>query len=257
MKSAGEIFLSGLRGANVFFFVAFRIVFSDLFFRVFQAAFRIDLKVFQGQFRFADMPPKKKRGLDWQPQGGEEQRWKRYWRIPGCLQPTLWPVLCFKVLQKSQIGKMSSSTLFQAKVRGQKINANFFCTKLFKNPSGHGCPRQKSWTSAPKSAFFCGPGDGEKLFDPGSSGRKGQECPREIRIKKFMFMLLFLPWKVSAEIRGEFFRKKSRVNFAGDFFLFVDFYGPFSLGKIIDFSVEILQRRGENIILDFRPPGSL
>ena len=46
-----------------------------------------------------------------------------------------------------------------------------------------GCPHQ--------SAFFCGPGDGEKLFDPGSSGRKGQECPREIRTKKFMFMLLF------------------------------------------------------------------
>ena len=77
--------------------------------------------------------------------------------------------------------------------RGQKNNANFFCTKFLENPSGHGRPRQKSWTSAPKSAFFCGPGDGEKLFDPGSSGRKGQECPREIRTKKFMFMLFFLP----------------------------------------------------------------
>ena len=44
-----------------------------------------------------------------------------------------------------------------------------------------------------KSAFSCGPGGGEKLFDPGASGRKGQECPREIRTKKFMFMLLFLP----------------------------------------------------------------
>ena len=72
--------------------------------------------------------------------------------------------------------------------RGQTINANFFCTKFFKNPSGHGRPRQKSWTSAPKSAFFCGPGgDAEKLFDPGSSRRKGQECPREIQTKKFMF----------------------------------------------------------------------
>ena len=77
--------------------------------------------------------------------------------------------------------------------RGQKINTNFFGTKFFKNPSGHGRLRQKSWTSAPKSASFCGPGDGEKLFDPGSSGHKGQECPREIRTKKFMFMLFFLP----------------------------------------------------------------
>ena len=75
--------------------------------------------------------------------------------------------------------------------RGQTINANIFCTKFFENPSGHGRPHRKSWTSAPKSALFCGPGDGEKLFDPGASGRKGQEFPREIRTKKFMFMLFF------------------------------------------------------------------
>ena len=31
------------------------------------------------------------------------------------------------------------------------------------------------------------------FFDPWASGRKGQECPREIRTKKFMFMLFFLP----------------------------------------------------------------
>ena len=77
--------------------------------------------------------------------------------------------------------------------RDQKINANFFWTKFFKHPSGHGRPRRKTWTSAPKSVFFCGPSDGEKLFDPGASGRKGQECPREIRTQKFMFMLFFLP----------------------------------------------------------------
>ena len=44
--------------------------------------------------------------------------------------------------------------------RGQKINANFFCTKFFENPSGHGRLHRKSWTSAPKNVFFCGPGDG-------------------------------------------------------------------------------------------------
>ena len=69
----------------------------------------------------------------------------------------------------------------------------FFCTKFFDNPSGHGRPRRKSWTSAPKSAFACGPGGGEKLFDPWASGCKGQECLREIRTKKFMFMLFFFP----------------------------------------------------------------
>ena len=77
--------------------------------------------------------------------------------------------------------------------RGQKINANFFCTKFFDNPSGHGRPHQKSWTSVPKSAFSCGPSGGEKLFDPWAFGREGQECPREIRTKKFMFMLFFFP----------------------------------------------------------------
>ena len=59
--------------------------------------------------------------------------------------------------------------------RGQIINANFFCTKFFGNPSGHGCPRQKSWTSAPKSAFSCGPG--------GMSAENPDQ--------KFMFMLFF------------------------------------------------------------------
>ena len=78
-------------------------------------------------------------------------------------------------------------------IRGQKIKANFVCTKFFDNPSGHGRGRRKSWTSAPKSAFSCGPGGGEKLFDPGASRRKGQESPREIRTKKFMFMLFFFP----------------------------------------------------------------
>ena len=44
--SAGEIFLSGLRGAKNFS-VALRIVFQ-IFFRIFQTVFRIDSKVFRG-----------------------------------------------------------------------------------------------------------------------------------------------------------------------------------------------------------------
>ena len=74
--------------------------------------------------------------------------------------------------------------------RVPKINV---CTNFFHNPSGHGRLRRKSWMSAPKSAFSCGPSGGEKLFVPWASGRKGQECPREIRTKKFMFVLFFLP----------------------------------------------------------------
>ena len=50
LKSASEIFLSGLRGAKKFS-NAFRIVFRILL-RVFQTAFRIDLKVFLGAVSF-------------------------------------------------------------------------------------------------------------------------------------------------------------------------------------------------------------
>ena len=72
-------------------------------------------------------------------------------------------------------------------------NAEFIVQNIFRETFG-------SWTSAPKivdirtkSAFFCGPGDGEKLFDPKASRRKGQECLRGIRTEKFMFTLFFLP----------------------------------------------------------------
>ena len=46
-----------------------------------------------------------------------------------------------------------------------------------------------------KSAFSSGRSGGEELFHPWACGRKGQECPREIRTKKFMFMLFSLPRK--------------------------------------------------------------
>ena len=52
----------------------------------------------------------------------------------------------------------------------------------------HGRPRRRSWTSAPKSVFSCGSGDGDKLFEAWSSGCKGQEHRREVWTGKFMFM---------------------------------------------------------------------
>ena len=51
VENAGEIFLSGLRGAKTFS------NFFRILFRVFQTVFRIDFKYFRGQFRSADMPP--------------------------------------------------------------------------------------------------------------------------------------------------------------------------------------------------------
>ena len=98
-----------------------------------------------------------------------------------------------KTLRRRNFTIFTIVVAFLVQNRGQKINANFFWTKFFENPSGHGRPRRKLRTSAPKSAFSCGPGDGEKLFDPRASGRKGQERPQEIQTKKFMFMLFFPP----------------------------------------------------------------
>ena len=76
--------------------------------------------------------------------------------------------------------------------RGQKINANFFVQSFSTTlrvmdvrAENRGRPHQK--------VRFPAAGGGEKLFDPWAFGRKGQECPREIRAKKFMFMLFFLP----------------------------------------------------------------
>ena len=76
---------------------------------------------------------------------------------------------------------------------GAKKQHKMFWYKVFREPFG-------SWTSAPrivdvrtKKCVFCSPGDGEKLFDPGASGRKGEEYPREIRTEKFMFILFVLP----------------------------------------------------------------
>ena len=45
-----------------------------------------------------------------------------------------------------------------------------------------------------KVRFSAAPVIGRNFLTQGASGRKGQECPWEIRTKKFMFMLFFLPW---------------------------------------------------------------
>ena len=45
----------------------------------------------------------------------------------------------------------------------------------------------------PKVGLPAAPVVGRNFFDPWAFGCKGQECPQEIRAKKFMFMLFFLP----------------------------------------------------------------
>ena len=68
------------------------------------------------------------------------------------------------------------STSAKPESMGKQINA-IFLYKVFRerfHAVNRGRPR-------PKFAFFCDPGDGEKLLDPRASRHKGQECPWEIR----------------------------------------------------------------------------
>ena len=86
-------------------------------------------------------------------------------------------------------------TIKLALLGAKKVNANLFWTKFLSNPSGHGCPRRKSWTSAPKSAFSCAPGGGEKLLDAWAFGRitvrvrnaRGKSGPKSLCLCGFFF----------------------------------------------------------------------
>ena len=85
--------------------------------------------------------------------------------------------------------------------------------KVFREPFG-------SWASAPKIVDVCPqvcvflqPADGEKLFDRWSSGRKGQECPREIRTENFVFVLFSLPFTNVKKTSGSTFEEASSIAF--------------------------------------------
>ena len=76
-------------------------------------------------------------------------------------------------------------------VRGPKINADFFCTKFFGNSSGHGRPCRKSWTSAPKIGFSCGPGDGENFLTPAHPGVRVGNVRRKFGPKSLCLCCIF------------------------------------------------------------------
>ena len=95
--------------------------------------------------------------------------------------------------KKNKEGKISVSC--RALFTGQRISTNFFLHKVFRGPFGSWTPRGKSWTSAPKSLFSCGPGDGDKLLNAQAFGCEGLDVRGRIQPKKFKFMLFFLPWE--------------------------------------------------------------
>ena len=74
-------------------------------------------------------------------------------------------------------------------VSGQKISANIFVQSFPRALRVMDVRTHPTIVDVrTKSVFSCGPGVGEKLFDPWASGRKDQECRREIRTKKIMFL---------------------------------------------------------------------
>ena len=112
--------------------------------------------------------------------------------------------IAFSTVQEEIALKLSLSPMFSLSglripreqstlARGQKINANFFCTEFFENPSGHGRPHRKSWKSAPKSAFFCGPGDGENFVTQGRPGVRVRNVRGKSGPKSLCLCCFFLP----------------------------------------------------------------
>ena len=94
---------------------------------------------------------------------------------------------------KANSPSLSQNLLFATQL-GIRKSTQFFWTKFFGESFG-------SWMSAAKNCerphqivcFPAAPVLGKNFLSLGIrvSGRKGQECPQEIRTKKIMFMLLF------------------------------------------------------------------
>ena len=75
--------------------------------------------------------------------------------------------------------------------RKQKISQEFFCTKFFCTPSGHGRPRVRVMDVRPQIFVFPrfrGPARG---FWPGTSARMTPGRPRDVRPENFLFALFF------------------------------------------------------------------
>ena len=86
----------------------------------------------------------------------------------GTSETTIKHLQCRKPLSELAV---SSGKLKEPRVRlrtfvGAEKSTQTFLHKAFRQPFGSWRPRRKSWMSAPKSAFSCGPGGGEKLSDP-------------------------------------------------------------------------------------------
>ena len=98
--------------------------------------------------------------------------------------------------QNAAQGRGSSDPLERAPTRlgARNSTQTFFCTKFFENPSGHGRPRRKSWTSAPKSAFFsAAPVMGRNFLTQGRPGVRVRNVRRKSGPKSLGLCCFFFP----------------------------------------------------------------
>ena len=93
----------------------------------------------------------------------------------------------------------------------------FFGTKLFDDLSGHGCPRRKSWTSAPKNAFSCGHGGGRNFLTLGHPGVKVKNVRGSPDQSVYVYVVS-LPWKKCEVGNGSWLINYERVYAGRSYF---------------------------------------
>ena len=92
--------------------------------------------------------------------------------------------------------------LHQYYYRGQRTNANFFCTEIFENSSGHRRPHQKLWTSTPKSGFPAAPVMARNLLSPGHPCASVRNVGRKLGLKSLCFKSADVGGQMGILIRG-------------------------------------------------------
>ena len=90
----------------------------------------------------------------------------------------------------AQVQELPTSRCKEVYLDQNMITADFFWTKFFENPSGHGPTKM---VVNQKCVFLAAPCSGEKLFEPWASGRAGQERPQENLDQKVYVYVACLP----------------------------------------------------------------
>ena len=92
-------------------------------------------------------------------------------------------------------GQLWTSTLSPRLLSPHLDFPDSFCANFFENPSGHGRPRPKSLTSAPKSGISCGPVMVRNFLTPGQPGVRIGNVRRKFGPKSLCLCCFSFPEK--------------------------------------------------------------